>query len=91
MDAPPFRAILSFSRRAHWLSCCAHGGFFVRLERSAHVHPDGNTWGCDEHHAAVNRKHPMQAVKSLKEKSPHRTQQRGDMRGERGISYQLMR
>ena len=29
--SPPFRAILSFSRRAHWLSCCAHGGFFVRL------------------------------------------------------------
>ena len=29
--SPPFRAILSFSRRAHWLSCCAHGGFFVCL------------------------------------------------------------
>ncbi len=29
--SPPFRAILSFSRCAHWLSCCAHGGFFVRL------------------------------------------------------------
>ena len=29
--SPPFRAILSFSRRAHWLSCCVHGGFFVRL------------------------------------------------------------
>ena len=30
-SSPPFLAILSFSRRAHWLSCCAHGGFFVRL------------------------------------------------------------
>ena len=30
-SSPPFRAILSFSRCAHWLSCCAHGGFFVRL------------------------------------------------------------
>ncbi len=29
--SPHFRAILSFSRCAHWLSCCAHGGFFVRL------------------------------------------------------------
>ena len=29
--SPPFRAILSFSRRAHWLSCCAHGGFLGRL------------------------------------------------------------
>ena len=29
--SPPFRAILSFSRCAHWLSCCAHGGFFVCL------------------------------------------------------------
>ena len=29
--SPPFWAILSFSRRAHWLSCYAHGGFFVRL------------------------------------------------------------
>ena len=29
--SPPFRAILSFSHRAYWLSCCAHGGFFVRL------------------------------------------------------------
>ena len=31
LPSPPFRAILSFSRCAHWLSCCAHGGFFVRL------------------------------------------------------------
>ena len=31
LPSPPFRAILSFSRRAHWLSCCAHGGFFVCL------------------------------------------------------------
>ena len=29
--SPPFWAILSFSRRAHWFSCCAHGGLFVRL------------------------------------------------------------
>ena len=28
---PPFRAILSFSRRAYWLFCYADGGFFVRL------------------------------------------------------------
>ena len=27
--SPPIRAILSFSRRAHWLSCCAHGGFLL--------------------------------------------------------------
>ena len=29
--SPPFRAILTFSRLTYWLSCCAHGGFFVRL------------------------------------------------------------
>lgn len=27
VPSPPFVAIPSFSRRAHWLSCYAHGGF----------------------------------------------------------------
>ena len=28
---PHFRVILSFSRLTYWLSCCAHGGFFMCL------------------------------------------------------------
>lgn len=27
VPSPPFVAITSFSRRSHWLSCYAHGGF----------------------------------------------------------------
>lgn len=29
VTSPPFVAIPSFSRRSHWLSCYAHGGFSV--------------------------------------------------------------
>ena len=29
---PPFVAIPSFSRRAHWLSCYAHGGLSVSVD-----------------------------------------------------------
>lgn len=32
VPSPPFVAIPSFSRCAHWLSCYAHGGFFVSVD-----------------------------------------------------------
>ena len=32
VPSPPFVAITSFSRRSHWLSCYAHGGFSVSVD-----------------------------------------------------------
>ena len=32
VPSPPFVAITSFSRRAHWLSCYAHGGLSVSVD-----------------------------------------------------------